>query len=228
MAHPPHHRGRTHRLTAGASVHFPGETLFARLARTVCAAECLPRKELYESWEVARRVVRRFKGGRLVELAAGHGLLSHIMCLLDPTLEGAVAVDRRLPPSAQRLASALIDRWPQLEGRVRLVEGDIRELPLSSSDAVVGVHACGVLTDVILDRALEAEARVAVLPCCHAQKRSDTGGLLGWVDPSLAIDVTRAARLRSAGYQVHTATIPEEITPKARLLFGAPRRATPP
>ncbi|MEL6190001.1 MAG: methyltransferase [Myxococcota bacterium] len=204
-------------------MHFSGETLFDRVARTVCGAECLPRKELYETWEVARRVVRRFKGGRVVELAAGHGLLAHVMCLLDPSLQGAVAVDRRRPASAGRLSAALVERWPQLDGKVEFVEGDLREPPIFKEDVVLGVHACGPLTDIILDRAVEARARVAVLPCCHAKKRSDTGGLLGWLDPALAIDVTRAARLSAEGYAVHTATIPEEITPKARLLFGAPR-----
>jgi hypothetical protein len=40
------------------------------------------------------------------------------------------------------------------------------------------------------------------------------------VDGSLAIDVTRAALLRAKGYAVITRTIPEEITPKNRLLMA--------
>jgi hypothetical protein len=66
-------------------------------------------------------------------------------------------------------------------------------------------------------------ARVAVLPCCHDAERNDSGGLTGWLDPALAIDVTRAARLREADYAVYTQHIPNEITPKNRLLLGAPR-----
>ena len=46
--------------------------------------------------------------------------------------------------------------------------------------------------------------------------------LAGWVDPSLAIDINRAKRLEAAGYQVWTQTIPAAITPKNRLLLGAP------
>ena len=46
---------------------FPSDTLFDRIARVVCRADCLPRKELYEAWEVARRVRRRFRGGRVVD-----------------------------------------------------------------------------------------------------------------------------------------------------------------
>jgi hypothetical protein len=37
------------RLTRRDLPRFPEETLFHRLARAVCEAECLPRKELYES-----------------------------------------------------------------------------------------------------------------------------------------------------------------------------------
>jgi hypothetical protein len=78
------------------------------------------------------------------------------------------------------------------------------------------------LTDVVLDRAIGARARVAVLPCCHDARACDTGGLDGWMDPALAIDATRAARLAAAGYRVRTQTIPAEITPKNRLLLGEP------
>ena len=43
--------------------HFTGDTLFDAIARAVCEAECLPRKELYEAWETARRVRRQMRGG---------------------------------------------------------------------------------------------------------------------------------------------------------------------
>ena len=47
------------RLTDRDLERFPGDTLFDRAARAVCRAGCLPRKELYEAWEMARRVRRR-------------------------------------------------------------------------------------------------------------------------------------------------------------------------
>jgi len=87
---------------------------------------------------------------------------------------------------------------------------------------VVSVHACGGLTDLVLERAMAAGARVAVLPCCHDLAGSDTGGLQGWLDGPLAVDVTRAALLRSRGYRVYTQLIPGDITPKNRLLLGEP------
>src|SRR5688572_4840950 len=110
--------GSKNRLTARSLPSFTGETLFDRIARAVCRAECICRKELFESWEVARRVRRRFRGGRVVDLAAGHGLVGQIMLLLDDTSPEVIAVDRRMPQSAPLLAEMLRETWPRLAGRV--------------------------------------------------------------------------------------------------------------
>lgn len=203
---------------------FEGDTLFARLARAVCGADCLPRKELFESWEFARRVRRRLRGGRIVEIGAGHGLTSFVLLLLDPASREALCLDRKEPPSHAKVAAALYATWPELEGRLRFVRArfDKAALEATPDDLVVSVHGCGTLTDRALDLAIAARAPVAVLPCCHAVKRSDTGQLDGWLDGPLAVDVTRAARLRHAGYHVVTQRIPEAITPQNRLLMGRP------
>jgi hypothetical protein len=199
---------------------FPGDTLFARLARTVCRAECLPRKELYEAWEVARRVRRRLRGRVVVDLAAGHGLLAFTMLLLDDTSPRAVCVDPNRPASAARLADSLVQRWPRLDGRVSYEETGLETAPLDADGLAVSVHGCGPLTDRVLDRAIGARAPVAVLPCCHDLRACDTGQLEGWLEGPLAVDVTRAARLRAAGYRVLTQTIPGDVTPMNRLLLG--------
>lgn len=215
-------RSSRNRLTRHQLPLFTTDTLFDRLARAVCEAGCLPRKELFEAWEVARRVRRRFRGGRVVDLACGHGLLAYILLLLDDTSPQALAVDRQLPQSAGTLATVLEAAWPRLGGRVTFASTDIDRVALDPGDLVVSVHACGGLTDLVLQRAVEAGARVAVLPCCHDLDSGDTGGLQGWMDGALAMDATRAARLSRQGYRVHTQTIPADITPKNRLLLAEP------
>jgi SAM-dependent methyltransferase len=210
------------RLTDRQLDRFPGESLFDRIARAVCRAGCLPRKELYEAWEVARRVRRRFRGGRVVDLACGHGLLSTIMLLLDDSSPTAFGIDRALPPSAARLQAVLEDAWPRLAGRVTLRCGEIEDVALTAADLVVSVHACGALTDRVIDRAVAARARLAVLPCCHDLASGGGVDLRGWLDGALAMDVARAAKLQAAGYRVTTQTIPAEITPKNRLLLAEP------
>ncbi len=210
------------RLTEKQLENFSGDGLFNRIARAVCRAGTLPAKELYEAWEVARRVRRKFRGGRVVDLACGHGLLANILLLLDDTSPEAVAVDADIPKNAEILSQKLCNTWPRLSGRVHYLEQDMASILLLPTDLVVSAHACGRLTDSVLDRAISARARVAVLPCCHDLERCDTGGLEGWMDGPMAVDATRAARLRDAGYQVLTRTIPATITPKNRLLMGQP------
>jgi hypothetical protein len=210
------------RLTDKDLGRFPGSTLFDRLARAVCRAGCLPRKELYEAWEVARRVRRLFRGGRVVDLGGGHGLLAQVMLVLDDSSPLALVVDKSLPASGARVHEALVQSWPRLSGRISFVESALDDVDVQSADVVVSSHACGRLTDVVLDRAAAVRARVAVLPCCHDLEACDAGALSGWVEGPLAIDLMRAVRLEQQGYRVWTQSIPATVTPKNRLLIGAP------
>jgi hypothetical protein len=210
------------RLTDRDLARFPGDSLFDRIARAVCHAGCLPRKELYEAWEVARRVRRLLRGGRVVDLAAGHGLLAHVLLILDDSSPQALCVDVTRPPSSVALHEVLAEAWPRLAERIVFVEGPLEAVDVSQSDLVVSAHACGALTDLVLERAEAARARVAVLPCCHDLTVNDTGSLSGWMDGALAIDVMRAVRLEQRGYRVRTQTIPALISPKNRLLLGEP------
>jgi hypothetical protein len=208
------------RLTRHDLGRFAGATLFDRIGRALCEAECLPRKELYEAWEVARRARRLFRGGRIVDVAGGHGLLAHAMLLLDDSSPGAVVVDLAIPASAKQIQQALVNVWPRLIGRVSYVAADLAGFPIDRDDVVVSCHACGALTDRVIEAAATARARLAVLPCCHDEARCDVGGLTGWMDAALAIDATRVLRLRALGYQVRTQSIPDDITPKNRLILA--------
>ena len=209
--------GSRGRLTNRDVERFPGDTLLDRLGRTVCQAGCLPRKELYEAWEMARRVRRLFRGGRVLDFGGGHGLLAHIMLLLDNTSPAALVVDKALPASTAKLHDVLVRAWPRLAGRITFVDGTLDEVEILPADIVVSSHACGALTDRVLERAVATRARVAVMPCCHDLDSGDDGGLAGWIDGATAIDVVRAMRLAQQGYRIWTQTIPSDITPKNRL-----------
>jgi hypothetical protein len=217
--------GAKDRLTAHDLARFADDTLFDRIARVVCAVGRLPRKELYEAWEVARRVRRWCRGGRVIDVAGGHGLLAHVMLLLDDSSPEAIVLDPAPPPSSAALHQALAAEWPRLRGRVAFVAEGIDAMPFTASDLIVSSHACGALSDAVLDAATAASAPVAVLPCCHDLRQCDAGPLAGWLDGPAAVDVMRAMRLQSSGYRVRTQTIPGAITPKNRLLIGVPPAA---
>ncbi len=144
------------------------------------------------------------------------------MMILDDTSPSALAVDTSVPPSAAAVHDALVEQWPRLAGRVRFDVAPLESVALAGDDLVLSIHACGALSDLILDRAVAVRARVAILPCCHNPAVSDTGALTGWLDEAMAIDVVRAHRLADRGYRVWTQQIPGDITSKNRLLIGAP------
>jgi len=89
------------RLTPQQQELFSGSSLFDKIARAVCRAGTLPRKELHEGWEMAKRVRRRYRGGRILDLACGHGLLAHIMLILDDSSKIGIAVDKEIPLNAK-------------------------------------------------------------------------------------------------------------------------------
>src|SRR5688500_1888805 len=127
---------------------FTGDTMFDRLGRAVCAAGCLPRKELYESWETARRARRVFRGGRVVDLGGGHGLLAHVMLILDGSSPLAIVADPHPVAAGPVLHHALVATWPHLAGRVSFESVGMEEVEIAAGDVVVSNHACGKLTDV--------------------------------------------------------------------------------
>ena len=118
------------------------------------------------------------------------------------------------PDSSHAIEAAFVARWPRLKGIVAWEERDIADVTASGDDLVVSVHACGRLTNRVIDIALAARAPVAVLPCCQSLAKCETAGLHAWLEGRLAIDVVRAMRLREAGYAVKL----------QHILRGSPRR----
>jgi hypothetical protein len=219
MRFSPGAHGRLNRHDLG---RFTSDTLFDRIGRVICSINRLPRKELYEAWEVARRVRRWCRGGRVVDVAGGHGLLAHVLLLLDDSSPHALVVDPSRPSSSLVLHDAIVAEWPRLQGRVRFLEEDLERAQLEATDLLVSSHACGALTDRVLDAAIAVSAPVAVLPCCHDLEACDVGPLAGWLEGPVAIDAVRAMRLAACGYHVRTQMIPSAITPQNRLLIALP------
>jgi hypothetical protein len=218
-----HGVGSRNKLTPSRARLYPGETLLDEIGRAVCVAGCLPRKELHEAWEMATRVRAHFGGAhaRVVDLCSGFGLLAQVLVLLDDSIREAVAVDAWPAANHVRVHAALVAAFPRLAGRVRFERARLEAFRIEPGDLVVSAHACGALTDDVAARAVEAGARFAVLPCCHEHRwRPDLAHL---ADPALGMDLERAERLTARGYDVTLATIPVEVSPKNRLLLGAPR-----
>ena len=233
-------RGSRSRLMPSDARRFPGDDDFSKLARAACAAQALPRKELYETWEAALIITRAFEDGpgggvelpsRVMDVAGGHGLLALALLALNPSLTSALVVDKRKPDSFERLYACVTAVWPHVHGRVRFVEASVEKADCGGDVLLASVHACGALTDLVLALASDAGAPVAVVPCCHRGLGSAKalaariGRYVPGVTAPIVMDAARAANLRRRGYDVDAFAMPRQITPQNRVIVGKPNDA---
>lgn len=68
------------------------------------------------------------RGGPVLELAAGHGLLSAILIILDDSTESATCVDIKRPLSHETLLAVLEKHWPRIQGRVQYLDAKIEDI----------------------------------------------------------------------------------------------------
>ncbi|KAL3933234.1 MAG: hypothetical protein SGARI_003751, partial [Bacillariaceae sp.] len=217
--------------------------LFTDFARTVCKADAIPRKELFEAWAMALYVHNHFpEERRIADLACGHGLLSWALMYLDDHYEqqeqsnenieprSAVCIEKRMPFSVEKLQGAMTQRWPNFDGRWDYVEGHLERIVASPSTLLVGVHCCAALSDRVLDLSIAANAPLALVPCCHTHKcltkeqRKNKKAILQEHNCTLSefIDNNRIQRLKDAGFNVQEKLIPSVITPKNRIILATP------
>lgn len=96
----------------------------------------------------------------------------------------------------------------------------ISDLVITEKDClVIGVHACGGLTDTIIDLALENRLPFAVMPCCS---NSSDPYLDRFSNPFEAVNYHRIKRVQEEGYHVELREIDKSITEKNLLIVGEP------
>lgn len=184
--------------------------LFEKLAVACCNSGVVPRKEFFETYAAAKIIHDSFPDSvyRIADLAAGHGLLSWMLLVMDEFSDNgtrnewssgkrfqrtAICVDRRMPPSAIAIAKSMREHLLPVESIP--FDADCSVLPESDSDAsdamlydqrwtyvetdlgnvvvddsstlLVSVHACGTLSDFLIQMAISGNAPLSLVPCCH-------------------------------------------------------------
>jgi len=220
---------RRRRLRPGNKKDFDETTVFGSFACVVCDLNCVPRKELFETWAMAAYVQEHFPNAkRFCDMAAGHGLLAWALLVLGNGDRSAICVDIRMPNAADKVAAAMVARWPHLESKLDYVQGKLEGVVPSPDTLLVGVHCCHVLSDAIVYLAIRGNSPLALVPCCHAKKcltkllkDEFAAGKTGYTLAEF-IDFHRMQKLKNAGFSIHVATIPETYTPKNQLIIARP------
>jgi hypothetical protein len=211
---------------------FAGDSIMARFALALAARKCIDRKEFFEACEFFARVRDRLRAddgvGILVDAAGGHGLVGTLAALLKREQFPKVIVrDPQRPPSFDSVVAAAVEVAPWMEGRVSFEQKKVGGLngSLPRGCAVVGIHACGGLTDKVIAAAVAADARtIALMPCCYESTAVHAPNALRLaLGVPLAADIHRTYTLEQLGYTVAWKSIPLSISPMNRILLA--RRA---
>ena len=217
--------GSRHRLGDVAARVFAGDRLQERFIRALCQRRVLNPKEVLESFELHFRARRRVRRPVVADLCCGHGLTGILFAMSERSVEQVLLVDQRRPASVDIVLEAAAEVAPWVTDKVGYIETDLQSAAehLPDGAAVIGVHACGVLTDQCIDAVLSTGGPIAVMPCCYRNaRREGPAGLRAALGTETAIDVDRTYRLTAAGYTVEWTEIPAAITPMNRVLIGRP------
>lgn len=206
--------------------HFAGDTLQDRLVRALAARRALRFKEVLEAGEFVERARRWVRTPVVADLCCGHGLAGVLLGVFERRVERVLLLDRRRPPSHDKVLDAALEVAPWIGEKVEYLECDLRHARdhLPAGTGILAVHACGGRTDRCIETALELGGPLALLPCCRSKARSPAPhSLVQSLGTDTATDVHRTYRLEEAGYQTRWDRIPDTITPEDRMILARPR-----
>lgn len=96
---------------------------------------------------------------------------------------------------------------------------------LPEGELVTSIHACGILTDKLIEESIRQKTSFAVMPCCHSDSIYIEEEQLNYFrNKTDVIDVARIMHIQKNNYQVHLRTIDSKITYKNRIIVGVPKK----
>ena len=209
-----------------AKEYFRNDTLQDQLVRSIAANRLLPIKEVLESFEFFARVRKQTRAPAVADLCCGHGLIGLLFGLFEKRVERVMLVDRQTPDSRQKLIEVVDSIAPWVKTKIENVQQKIEPGQQQFPDrcSVVSAHACGVLSDMCIDLAIETGGPLAVLPCCYPRAACSAPlALQTALGLKTAFDVDRTYRLKNAGYRVRWTAIPAMISPMNRVICAIPK-----
>lgn len=206
---------------------FADDTLQNRLVRELAAARLLPIKEVLESFEFFARVRKETRATCVADLCCGHGLIGVLFAMFEKRVEHVVLADRLQPPSRLKLIEIVSQIAPWVEPKIENVQAKLTpgDGTVAIGASVVSAHACGVLSDLCIETAIESGGALAILPCCYPKAACQAPqSIVAKLGLKTAFDVDRTYRLEAAGYLVRWASIPSAITPMNRIICAKKKR----
>ena len=184
---------------------------------------------------------------RVYDLCSGHGLTGILFAACNPPNKDRVVktvlVDQIEPPSFQILSGLIGQICPWLKDAIQYesvsLEEFLQQQQMQNENVnsnqeedkediaklVISTHACGSLTDKVLEIAVNINAcGIAAMPCCYTGTDKGTPyGIKRALGVSWSADIRRCFYLNDNNYHSDLATIPKEITPMNRIIVAEDR-----
>ena len=145
-----------------ADRYFTADTLQNKLVHAIAAEHFFPLKEVFECFEFFARIRKTARSSVVADLCCGHGLLGVLFAVFERQVERVILVDKEEPPSRARLIACATKVAPWIAPKLTNVAAKIAmDSPwLESGCSIVSAHACGLLSDLCIDIALEVQGDV--------------------------------------------------------------------
>lgn len=180
------------------------------------------------------------------DLCSGHGLTGLLFLACNPpgkqsnnkTILRTVLTDQIEPQSHSTLKECIAEICPWIaeEGVVSFRAAPLEEFTAhadsdnnvnrNQATIIISTHACGSLTDQVLQYAMNVQAAsLAVMPCCYTG--TDAGvpyGVRRMLGVGVSADVRRCFELQELGYHTDLAAIPRAVTAMNRIIVAERRR----
>lgn len=162
---------------------------------------------------------------RIVNLCAGNSLLAWYF-LMGGVTEEALSIDLKSTKKYQTLRDLIKKVRPDLDAMHTFLERDIydSELGIQADDFILGLHACGNLTDRVIEIAVETGASFAIVPCCYRPDRQLLRPQQYKIPQDKSreevVDLLRAEYVSEKGREVSLREIKSFPSPMNRLLLS--------
>ena len=169
------------------------------------------------------------------DLCSGHGLTGMLFAACNPPNDDRIVktylVDMVEPPSHEILRDLIAEVCPWIKSHdtVQFSACPLESFAIQETEIVcpivIATHACGTLTDKVLEEAVKMEAcAIAAMPCCYTGTDKGTPyGIKRAMGVSWAADIRRTYYLDDHNFHTDYSTIPLEITPLNRIIVAEDR-----
>ncbi len=205
--------------------YFSSDSLQDKFLQAIAIERLLPIKEVLETFEFFARVRKSTRTKTVVDLCCGHGLLGILFAMFERNVDRVLLIDQNEPESRQKLLAVASKVAPWIADKIDNLAAKIsvNDDWIKPGIAIVSAHACGVLSDLCIDVAIKSSGPIAILPCCYPRSACTAPrSLQSQFGLETAFDIDRTYRLEAAGYRIRWGTIPGEITPMNRIIYGVP------